>query len=694
MRHGPSIVLSLALLASAMTAGAQQPVPPADAPAPAPAPAAVTAAAVADETATTEGDPAATPATTPASEGLAEGEAPVVRGSAAEDRTFEAYVDGLATALLAREDLAGLVVSVVRDDRVLLAKGYGMASFDPPRPADGETTLFRIGSVAKTFAYTAAMQLVAEGRLSLDDLVNDRLPPALALPDDGFAEPIRVRHLLTHTAGFEDSGLGHLFVRDPAAVPLPEDYLVRHRPRRVRAPGTVASYSNYGVAVLGAVIAHVSGMPFVDYVEQRLTGPLGMRRTTFRDPLPAGDPRGADAALAAGIATGYSRQDGAFVVGTHEYTGHIAAVGGASATASDMARWMRMHLNAGVLDGVRVLPEPVARSMREPSFRNGPRTPAIAHGFLTHPLGRYETWGHGGATLYFHTGMALVPERGIGVFVSSNTDIARAPVAEFVRRVLERLLPDALASARPVAVDPATLGRYAGTWRSNRRNYTSLEKLPIAFGSETTIRAGEDGTLRVSAGGETTRYVPVGTDLFQEAEGHARLEFLAGADGLPDRYVGGYGLAVVERVQRVDSIALLGLALLLALGVAAMRLAGAFRREKRGQPTRPGLPMVRGLALGSALAWIALVVVLGIATSGMVADRAAVMFDFPSPTLRLAVWLALLATILAALELLALVAVWRGGWRAWPKLRFTVGAVLLASTAVLLWRWNLVALPA
>lgn len=677
MRHGPSIVLSALLLATALAVGAQQPVPPAESPAPTSA----TATPVSDDAATAAGAATAAVAAAPADAGTPD--------VAAEGRAFETYVDGLATALLAREDLAGLAVSVVRDDRVLLAKGYGMASLDPARPADGETAMFRIGSVAKTFAYTAAMQLVAEGRLSLDDVANERLPPALALPDDGYAEPIRIRHLLTHTAGYEDSGLGHLFVREPAAVPTPEDYLVRHRPRRVRPPGAVASYSNYSIAVLGAVVAHVSGMSFVDYVEQRLTGPLGMTRTTFRDPLPAGDPRGMDRALAADLAIGYTRQGGAFVAGAHEFTGHIAAVGGASATASDMARWMRMHLAGGALDGVRVLPEASSLAMREALFRNGARTPPITHGFLAHPLGPYETWGHGGATLYFHTGMALVPAKGIGVFASSNTDNARAPVADFVRLVLEHLLPEARPAPRAVAVDAATLARYEGTWRSNRRNYTSLEKLPIAFGSEATIRAGADGALRVSAGGETTRYVPIGPGLFQEAEGHALLEFLDGPDGLPDRYVGGYGLAVAERVAPADSIGLLALALLLAVGVAVARLAGMFRREKRGQATRPGLAAVRALALGSALAWIALVVALGLATAGMLADRAEVMFTFPSPMLRFAVWLGLLAAALAALEVLALVAVWRGGWRAWPKVRYTAGVLLLAAAAALLWRWNL-----
>jgi CubicO group peptidase (beta-lactamase class C family) len=615
----------------------------------------------------------------------------IAREAAAREATaFEAYVDGLATATLAREDLAGLVVSVVRDDRVLLAKGYGMAGMAPPRAADGDTTMFRIGSVSKTFTYTAAMQLVAEGKLSLDDVVNDRLPPALALPDDGFAEPILVRHLLTHTAGYEDSALGHLFERDPAAVLSPEEYLVRHRPRRVRAPGTVAVYSNYSVAVLGAVIAHVSGLPFIDYVEQKLTGPLGMARATFREPLPDGDPRRIDPALAADLATGFQRRGGAFVPAGFEFIAHGAAAGGMSATAADMARWMRMHLNGGVLDGVRVLPQETSLAMRDVLFRNAPEAAGLAHGFLGGALGPYRTWGHGGATLYFHTAMVMVPARQVGVFASSNTDNARAPVAEFTRLVLERLLPDAAPAVAPIAVDAAALARYAGTYRSNRRAYSTIEKLFLGIGSDAVVSVGDDASLRITSGADTTRWLAIGPGLFQDAEAHATLQFLDDAAGNPDRYVAGVGVAVMERVALLDSAALLasllGLAMLLSVG----RIWRSFRREKRGQQTRPGLPAVKTLSIIAALAWLAFGVVSIAAVLAMSSSGNDALFDYPSTTLRVAVWLAWAVAILTALEMVAVIPVWRGSWRSWPKLRYTVVVAALACAVAVLLRWHVV----
>jgi hypothetical protein len=454
----------------------------------------------------------------------------------------------------------------------------------------------------------------------------------------------------------------------------------------------VAVYSNYGIATLGAVVAHVSGMPFIDYVEQRLTGPLGMARATFREPLAASDPRALDPALAADIATGYQRRAGAFEAGPFEFIAHGAAAGGMSATASDMARWMRMHLNAGVLDGVRVLPEPVALSMREVLFRNAPQAGGIAHGFLTHPLGAQETWGHGGATLYFHSGMLMLPARGIGVFASSNTDNARGPVAEFSRMVLERLLADAPPAA-PAPLASVDVARYEGVYRSNRRAYSTVEKLFLGLGGDATVTAAADGSLRISAGGDTTRWLPVATGVFQEAEGPARLQFLAGPDGQPDRYVSGYGIAVMERVHVLDGAALLlslcGIALLVALG----RVWRSFRKPRRGADPRPGLLLPKMLALLAALAWIAFGAVFGTAAISMAGEGSAVVFTYPSTLLLAGLWLALAAAVATALELVALPAVWRGGWRAWPKVRHTVAVLLFAAAAAVLWRWHVVGWP-
>jgi CubicO group peptidase (beta-lactamase class C family) len=611
----------------------------------------------------------------------------------ANDATLAAYVEGLAHGMLTRGDIAGMVVSVVRRDRTVLVGGYGRASLEPERAADGTETLFRIGSVSKTFTYTAAMQLIERGRIGLDDPVNLHLPEALKLPDAGYAEPVRVRHLMSHTAGFEDSALGHLFGRDPARVLPLADYLARHRPARVRPPGTVAVYSNYSLGLLGALVAQVSGLSFEDYVEQNLTGPLGMSRSSFREPgLPDTDARRLDPALAAALATGYERKAGGFEPGVFQYMAQVGPAGAMSATAADMARWMRVHLREGELDGTRILTSENARRMREILFRNAgdPGVGAVAHGFLAGRVGPHFSYGHGGATLYFHSTLLLLPEADLGVFVSANTGNARSAVLEVARLIVERLAPETAVLPATVTTDASALARFAGSYRSNRRNYSRIEKLIMDAGSDITVAPGSDGALRVSAGGETMRWVPVAATVFVDPETGSRAEFLTDAAGEVTGLVSGFGIAVAEKLEPWERSQLLWLAIVLAALIALLRLLQSMRREKRPAPARPGLWAVKSLSIVSALAWLGFAALLVLAAIGMSAERSQVMFSYPSRELVWALWAAMAVAAIAVLEVLALVPVWRSDWYAWPKWRYTFATLIIAATVALMWTWNLI----
>src|SRR5690606_28561398 len=130
------------------------------------------------------------------------------------------------------------------------------------------------------------MNAVEAGALGLDDPVNDYLPPDLRIPDDGFEQPIRVRDLMTHSPGFEDHALGVLFVRDPARVRPLDEFLREERPLRVREPGTVSSYSNYGVGLAGEIVSRIDGVPWQEVVEREILRPLGLEHTSVREPYP------------------------------------------------------------------------------------------------------------------------------------------------------------------------------------------------------------------------------------------------------------------------------------------------------------------------------------------------------------------------------------------------------------------------
>lgn len=609
---------------------------------------------------------------------------------ATTDAGLAPYVDGLVEGVRARDRLPGVIVSVVRSDRVLHAAGYGLANVESERSADADSTMFRIASISKTFTYTAAMQLIERGHIGLEDPVNQHLPEALQLPDDGYAEPIRIRHLLSHTAGFEDSALGHLFARESERVLTPEQYLVQHRPRRVRTPGAIAVYSNYSLAVLGAVIAHVSGQRFEDYIEQHLTGPLAMARTTFREPLPEADPRRLEEGLAADLAQGYRRGGGRFRSADFEFIAHGAAAGGASSTAADMARWMRVHLNEGELDGVRILSRDNTVRMREILFRNAPDVPGIGHGFLTWQFGPHFAYGHGGATLSFHSAMLMLPELDLGVFVSTNGANGRAPVLDLTRLIIEYLTPADPLRAATIAMSAEELSRFSGEYRNNRRAFTTAEMAVMNLGRSARVDH-DDGALLLHLGGpEPLRMLPIGPLSFREADGDTRAQFFTDTAGRIHGFTHGFGINGYDRVSWLESRRTLFIMLAITSLIAVVRLWRGWRRHKRYHPPRPGLFPVKALSMLSALVWLLFIAVAVTAGLKLAAEGSQAVFTYPSPWLLAALALATAAAVATALEVLAIAPVLRSQWQAWPKLRYMITVALLAFTVYILWTWNLI----
>ncbi|HRH43989.1 MAG TPA: serine hydrolase domain-containing protein, partial [Pyrinomonadaceae bacterium] len=169
----------------------------------------------------------------------------------------EAFLDGVVPAQLTQNDIAGATISVVKDGKLLFAKGYGYSDVKAKKPVSPETTLFRPGSVSKLFTWTAVMQLVEQGKLDLNKDVNEYLD--FKIPE-AFGKPITLTHILTHTPGFEEQ-IKDLFTLNQDSPNLGE-YLKTHIPARIFPPGTTPAYSNYATALAGYIVEHVSGKPF------------------------------------------------------------------------------------------------------------------------------------------------------------------------------------------------------------------------------------------------------------------------------------------------------------------------------------------------------------------------------------------------------------------------------------------------
>ena len=176
----------------------------------------------------------------------------------------DGWLDGLMPYALSVGDIAGAVVTVVKDGQVLTERGFGLADVKSRRPVDPERTLFRPGSVSKLFTWTAVMQQVEAGKLDLDTDINTYLDFKIP-PRDG--KPITLRNLMTHTPGFGEAAqrpIRHL----PRSGSGPWASTWRAwTPPRIFPPGEVPAYSNYGAGLAGYIVERVSGEPFDDYIE-------------------------------------------------------------------------------------------------------------------------------------------------------------------------------------------------------------------------------------------------------------------------------------------------------------------------------------------------------------------------------------------------------------------------------------------
>src|ERR1041385_3131708 len=182
-------------------------------------------------------------------------------GTSAADRPLtaedmEPWLDGYMPYALHSADIAGAVVTVVKDGQVIVARGYGWADIARRSPVDPNLTLFRPGSVSKLVTWTAVMEQVEAGKLDLDADVNRYLDFEIP-PRNG--QPITLRQIMTHTPGFEEA-IKDLITRDPKSVRPLGEYLKRWTPHRIFDAGTTPAYSNWATCLAGYMVERVSGM--------------------------------------------------------------------------------------------------------------------------------------------------------------------------------------------------------------------------------------------------------------------------------------------------------------------------------------------------------------------------------------------------------------------------------------------------
>lgn len=328
---------------------------------------------------------------------------PAVAGDHELSKTdVDAWLDGFMPYAIARGDIAGAVVVVVKDGQVLSGKGYGFSDVEKRKPVSPETTLFRPGSVSKLFTWTAVMQLVEQGKIDLDKDVNAYLDFKIP-PRNG--KPITMRNIMTHTAGFEET-VRHLIHDNPdKLVPL-DRYVKVSLPNRAFDAGTTPAYSNYATAVAGYIVQRQSGLSFDEYVERHIFQPLNMRYASFRQPLPKN--------LRPYMSQGYK---GASQKAEKFEIVDPAPAGSLSASGADMGKFMIAHLNGGA----GLLKPETAKLMHDYRLDVVPGLHRMALGFYEQNINGHRGIAHGGDTTLFHSDLTLFIDDGVGLFVAVNS---------------------------------------------------------------------------------------------------------------------------------------------------------------------------------------------------------------------------------------------------------------------------------
>lgn len=586
---------------------------------------------------------------------------------------LETFLDGLLTAQMEALHIAGATLVVVKDGDIFFTKGYGYADVANKEPVIPDETLFRPGSISKLFTWTAVMQLYEQGQLDLDADINTYLKD-FQIPDT-FDEPITLKHLFTHTPGFEDV-IGGMAARTPADLKSLRDFIKEKMPARIFPPGKYTAYSNYGSALAGYIVELVSGKPFEDYIEEFIFLPLGMEKSTFRQPLPA--------YLEGSMSNGYSYEEGTFKPQEFELINGMAPAGSMSTPAGDIAKFMIAHLQNGQLGENRILEPETVQLMHSRLFSHDTRVPGITYGFWEQKLNNLRIIGHPGDTFAFHSLLALIPEHNIGFFVSYNSTTASGlPRDQLFQAFLNRYypMPDS-PEWKPLSEPNVRSRKYVGSYGALRGVFTSYEKLGNLM-MTSTLKMADDGTLVMSLpmGLGTKRWMEVSPLLFREVNGQGTLLFMDDAKGrISHAYMPEF-FTVLEKLAWYKTqsfhFCLLGFCILMFLSAALGWPLGAIsRRLCRKNQERKKFPSFPKWIAG-LMSWFFLIFIFGMVN--VLSDYMELMFGVP-PMLKSLSVLTMIAVILTVGMLLSLLLVWgKRYWTVYGRIHYTL--VFFASCA-------------
>lgn len=611
---------------------------------------------------------------------------------------LEAFLDALMSKDMDMYHIAGAAVSVVKDGKLFFAKGYGYADLEKGIPVDPEQTIFHIGSIGKVFTWTAVMQLAEQGKLDLEADVNTYLD--FHIPDT-FPQPITLKHLLTHTTGFDERWAGSAVLDSEDMVPV-GDWLVSHMAKRVRPAGDSAAYSNYNAMLAGYIVARVSGQSYEQYIQEHILNPLGMLHSTVQYPMPP--------ELRPLASVGYMYVDGDFQA-TPDYIAQPVLVpsGGHQASVKDMARFMIAHLQNGrysdaTIPQVSIFNEATAQQMHSTHYTPDPRFMGIAYGFFDFSQNGQHTIGHRGYFPPMHNLMLLLPDKNLGVFVVYNSEggnMVADPHDDFQVAFFNHYFPaPAVETIQPSADFAQRADRFVGSYRQTSFPSGSFLKVAgLMGGMKADISDSGDGTLLLTYdyslfSGHENRFVEVEPLYFRQVDGSRALAFREDDRGrITHMFIDPVNFTAFEKLGWYETSGF-NMTLLLACALIFLLMipiaAIGYLRNRRSSDDRKFTSRNAGAAtwILTGLSILNLLIMAGVAWGAMV-GISSFMLE-PPMVLKVIMGLTILSVVLTAGALIYTVLAWKNRyWSIFSRSYYTLATFAAVAFVWFLDYWNL-----
>jgi CubicO group peptidase (beta-lactamase class C family) len=414
---------------------------------------------------------------------------------------LENFLDEFVPLEMETAHVPGLVITVVRRDEVVLAKGYGFADLQNRIPMTPKTNI-RAGSVSKSILATGVIKLVEQGVLEINAPVTDYISD-LNLEDE-FGSASTIGQLLTHMSGYPDNLVQSHSPDLDGWEPL-GDVLGADLPPRAFAPGTVSAYSDWNFSLLGYAIEGATGKPYETVMVELLFNPIGMNSTTYIQPLPD--------EIFDNLATGYGWNYGKnrFDTVPHDFVRMSPGIALVT-NVEDMGAYLRMFLNEGALDGNQLFGDETLALLLERQGAAHPLSRGWSYGFVENTFSGRRVLYKDGNGIGFASRVVLMPDQDLGIFVSTNhrnlgeglwpTQAAMMATRSLVSAILENFVPESETETHEVQQrfnQTDQLHRFMGHYQKagiSRNDFFKLEGML----DNVDVKDNGDGTLKIGSG--------------------------------------------------------------------------------------------------------------------------------------------------------------------------------------------------